>query len=87
MSEPTSLPVPNNSGLVPMLTRLLHKAQRGEINQIALVFMEPDSNGYGVYISDRDGELAPGTHPTLALIGAVTDLQFTLLTAHNKEQD
>lgn len=84
MADPTQLRPPVTPSMVVMLTELLRRAQAGEIAQIAIVSLGADGVGYGTWISDRgESEIA---HPTLALIGAVTDLQFELLTIHNQGQ-
>jgi hypothetical protein len=61
------------AGMVPMLTDLLQRAQSGEVESVALAWIGQQPN-YGVWFSD-----APG----LAMIGAVTDLQHTLLRRLN----
>lgn len=67
------------SGLVPMLTDLLQRAQAGEISQLALVFRAPgDGQSYTVWISDTTTAGA-----TLALIGAIANLQYMALMQHN----
>lgn len=71
-------------GLVPMLTELLRRAQAGEVAQVAIVILAAEGDAYSTWISDR-GESAI-QHPTLALVGAVADLQFELLTLHNQRQ-
>lgn len=86
MSEPTQLKPGYSPGIVPMLTELLRRAQAGEISQVAVVHMNPNGVDYGVWISDRD-QTEPGGHGTLALLGAVSDLQFTILQLHNQQQD
>lgn len=78
----SSLTPTYNTGIVSMLTELLRRAKGGEISQVALVFTEAGGGrGYGTWISDNEGG------STLQLVGAIADLQFTALTAHNKQQD
>lgn len=86
MSDPVSLKPGYSADLVPMLTELLRRAQAGEITQAAVAYLGSDRAEYGTWISNRAEQGAHG-HSTLALIGAVTDLQFTLLTLHNQQQD
>lgn len=80
MGEPVILRPPVATGIVPMLTEMLARAKRGEIDQLALVYLETNStrNDYGVWISDGNR--------TLSLIGAITDLQYTALRLHNEAQ-
>lgn len=82
MSEPTTLRPGFTTGIVSMLTELLRRAQAGEIEQVALVYIEPNGNGYGTWISDR---ATPGGS-TLKLVGAIADLQWTALMSHNEQQ-
>lgn len=83
MSEPTPLRADYNTGMVSMLTELIRRAKAGEISQIAMVAIEPVGDRYSTWISDR----GPGAdHSTLKLIGAVADLQWTLLQVHNEQQ-
>lgn len=79
MSDAVQLKPGFNTGIVSMLTELLRRAHAGEIAQVALVFTEPESTGYGTWVSDG----ATG-HDTLRLVGAIADLQFTVLTLHNR---
>jgi hypothetical protein len=70
-----------NTGIVSMLTELLRRAKAGEIAQVAMVFTEKaDEHAYGTWISNRE------SGSTLSLIGAITDLQFTVLQLHNRQQ-
>lgn len=64
---------PTAEGVVPFLTELLRRAQAGEVESVALAWLGQHPN-YGVWFSD-----APG----LAMVGAVTDLQHTLLRRLN----
>lgn len=81
MSDPVTLKPGFHTGVVSMLTELLRRAVAGEIDQMALVFTEPGSDGYGTWISDGVGHGA-----TLRLIGAVADLQYNILRAYNEQQ-
>jgi len=81
MADPVAIRPTFNTSIVSMLTELLRRAKEGEIAQIAFVFTEPDSFGYGTWISDRD---TAGS--TLTMIGAIADLQYTALRLHNEAQ-
>lgn len=85
MTEPTVLKPGYSPGIVPMLTELLRRAKAGEIAQIAVVHLNANGDDYGTWISDREHEL-PGGFATLKLVGAVADLQFTILQLHNQQQ-
>lgn len=79
--DPVVLKPAFSTSIVSMLTELLRRAQAGEINQVALVYTEAgDDSRYGTWISDR----GPGS--TLLLIGAIADLQHTVLVLHNEQQ-
>ena len=72
---------PFNTQSVSMLTELLRRAQAGDLAQVAIVFTEKGNEGnYGTWISDRE------EGSTLTLIGAITDLQWSVLRLHNEQQ-
>ncbi len=82
MTEPVSLRPAFSADLVPMLTELLRMALAGEVNQVAVAWIGTKPHTYATWVSNREIE-----GDTLRLLGAVADLQHTILCLHNEQQD
>ncbi len=82
MSDPIALRPAYSADLVPMLTELLRAAKAGDLNQVAVAWIGTAPHAYGTWVSNREVEGS-----TLSLLGAVADLQHTILCLHNDQQD
>lgn len=68
-----------NFELVPLLTRLLKRAQEGELTAMAAVFLTSE-NGTLIAISDPHNE-------AVRLIGAVGTMDYRIKTRHDQGWD